>query len=141
MYRLINITLLECRLERSLSYQFNNEKFKTHLDIKIGKNIDDAKLVSELTVLFTGGEGNSTDEYNDLVVMVKYGALFEFKNLKKEEIEDFAEINAPAILYPYVRQTVSELISRTNFPQMHLPIVNFVTLFEQNTKKKEIISE
>ncbi len=40
----------------------------------------------------------------------------------------FASVNAPAILFPYLRETVSNLTARSGHPALLLPTVNFVEL-------------
>jgi preprotein translocase subunit SecB len=43
-------------------------------------------------------------------------------------LEQFAQVNAPAILFPYLRETVSNLTARSGHPALLLPTVNFVEL-------------
>lgn len=43
-------------------------------------------------------------------------------------LENFARINCPAIMYPYVRETIADLTRRAGFSPLHLPPVNFVHL-------------
>ena len=43
-------------------------------------------------------------------------------------LEQFARVNAPAILFPYLRETVSNMTARSGHPAILLPTVNFVEL-------------
>lgn len=43
-------------------------------------------------------------------------------------LEQFAQVNAPAILFPYLRETISNLTARSGHPALLLPTVNFVEL-------------
>jgi preprotein translocase subunit SecB len=48
----------------------------------------------------------------------------------------------PNLLFPYIRETVSDLISKGGFPQLLLNPVNFDALFAQHQEKvKESVPE
>jgi len=52
---------------------------------------------------------------------------FSFEQEPDEKtIKTVALINAPAILFPYIRETIADLTRRAGFKPLHLPPVNFV---------------
>ena len=71
--------------------------------------------------------------------LIYYG-LFEIKDgSDKKLINQLTDINCPAIIFPYVRETVADLTRRSGFPPLHLPVINFVKAAknkEDNKKKK-----
>lgn len=51
-------------------------------------------------------------------------------------LKNVSSINAPAIIFPYIRETIADITRRAGFPPLHLPPVNFV-----NLAKKVVQSE
>lgn len=46
----------------------------------------------------------------------------------KDIIKNTSMINCPAIIFPYVRETVADITRRAGFPPLHLPPINFLEL-------------
>ncbi|MFZ3073409.1 MAG: protein-export chaperone SecB [Thermodesulfobacteriota bacterium] len=62
---------------------------------------------------------------------------FRFKELPDDNtIETFSMINCPAIMFPYVRETIADITRRAGFRPLHLAPINFVALAEK--RKGEI---
>lgn len=58
---------------------------------------------------------------------VEYGAFFAFDGKPdKKELERIGKINGPAILFPYVREFISDVTRRAGHDSVNLPAVNFV---------------
>lgn len=68
---------------------------------------------------------------------------FSFDVLPDEEtIERTASINCPAIMFPYVRETIADLTRRAGFAPLHLQPINFVKLAErQSTTPQKAVPE
>lgn len=68
---------------------------------------------------------------------VQAGGLFKFKDVPEEKlVKQFATMNCPAIIFPYLRETVADLTRRAGFPPLHLAPVNFVELTKKRPEKK-----
>lgn len=68
---------------------------------------------------------------------VQAGGLFKFKSIPDEKlVKQFATVNCPAILFPYIRETIADLTRRAGFPPLHLAPVNFVELGKKLPEKK-----
>jgi preprotein translocase subunit SecB len=65
------------------------------------------------------------------LVEVKQAGIFEIRGVPPEQIEPLLGIVAPNILYPYARANLSDLITRTGFPPIHLTEINFEAFFNQ----------
>lgn len=70
---------------------------------------------------------------------VESGGIFQFENVPEEKIlKQLATINCPAIIFPYVRETIADLTRRAGFPPLHLNPINFIQLAkEQEAKLKQ----
>ena len=75
-------------------------------------------------------------------ICVEAAGLFSFTNQTKDipasVLDKIASINCAAIIFPYLREAVADIIRRSGLPQLNLPPVNFVELYNEkkNVKKK-----
>lgn len=66
---------------------------------------------------------------------VQATGFFSFEEKPSEEIlKQFKEINCPAIMFPYIRETVADAVRRSGYPPFNLPIVNFTQIQRQINK-------
>lgn len=67
---------------------------------------------------------------------VKQGGVFTVRGFSAEETRRILGSFAPNVLFPYVRQTVSDMISKGGFPPFFLPPVNFDALYERSLQER-----
>ena len=67
------------------------------------------------------------------LVEVKQAGAFVMQNLSNEDVRRAAGAICPAVLFPYARAMVSQLVAQGGFPQLLLPPVNFDALFAGST--------
>ena len=83
-----------------------------------GVNVEDSKFRLVLEV-------NIFDENKAININVIAHGYFEFdRELSEPEKGDFFNINAPAILFPYLRAYVNTLTVLSGIPSVTLPTVN-----------------
>jgi preprotein translocase subunit SecB len=70
-----------------------------------------------------------------LVEAVQAG-IFSVRNVLAEEMEPLLNIGCPTIVFPYLRETISDLISRGGFPPVLLSPVSFEALYQQRLKQQ-----
>lgn len=51
----------------------------------------------------------------------------------QKTLNNVSSINAPAIIFPYIRETVADITRRAGFQPLHLPPVNFQNLAKKTT--------
>lgn len=71
------------------------------------------------------------------LVEVTYAGLFLLRNLPKEHVSPTLGIECPSILFPYVRQLVSEMVTQGGFKALVLDPINFAALFRQAQEKNK----
>jgi preprotein translocase subunit SecB len=81
-----------------------------------------------LTVTLSAKQGDRTV----FLVEVKQAGAFTMQNLSEEDTRRATGVIGPGVLFPYVRATVSNLVTMGGFPQLLLPPVNFEALFLAN---------
>lgn len=58
--------------------------------------------------------------------------------IDKTLVDQLSKINCPAILFSYLRETVSDLTRRAGFPPLYLPVVNFVKEAGKKQRARQI---
>ena len=100
------------------------------LNSQANKVADDVhEVVLSLTVTAKLGE---TTAY---LVEVQQAGIFAMKGFADAELPPMLGAFCPGTLYPYARETVSDLVARGGFPQLVLAPINFDALFAQQIQK------
>lgn len=72
-------------------------------------------------------------ENDKVVFLVEAGqaGIFRIQGVPQDEIEPLLGIACPNILYPYVRETISDMVVRAGFPPVVLQPMNFENVYQQ----------
>ncbi|MCS6766859.1 MAG: protein-export chaperone SecB [Candidatus Protistobacter heckmanni] len=65
------------------------------------------------------------------LVEAQQAGIFTVRNIPAEQMDPLLGIACPSIVYPYLRASIADLITRAGFPPVHLAEINFQTLYEQ----------
>jgi preprotein translocase subunit SecB len=57
--------------------------------------------------------------------------IFRIQNVPQDQLPLVLGIGCPNIVFPYLRETVSDVVIRAGFPPLLLNPVNFEALFQQ----------
>jgi preprotein translocase subunit SecB len=63
--------------------------------------------------------------------------IFETRNVPAEELRPLLGIACPTILFPYLRETISDLVIRGGFPPVLLAPVSFEALYAQRLQQEQ----
>jgi preprotein translocase subunit SecB len=63
--------------------------------------------------------------------------IFRIQNVPQDQIPMVLGIGCPNIVFPYLRETVSDVVIRAGFPPLLLNPVNFEALFLQQQQAKQ----
>ena len=64
-------------------------------------------------------------------------AIFSLRGFAKEELDPLLGIACPNILYPYLRETISDLVTRGGFPAVLLAPVSFEAIYMQKLQQQQ----
>jgi len=67
---------------------------------------------------------------------VVQGGIFALRNVPAEELGPLLGIACPTILYPYVREAISDLVTRGGFPPVLLGPISFEQLYLQRMQSQ-----
>lgn len=88
------------------------------------------EVVLQLTVTV------KNQEQTAFIVEVQQAGLFVVQGIDNEQIRHLLGAFCPNILFPYARETVSDLVTRGSFPQLLLAPVNFDALFMEAMQRE-----
>jgi preprotein translocase subunit SecB len=71
------------------------------------------------------------------IAELQQGGMFSIEGLENDVLDHALHSYAPAILFPYAREVLTDLVMRGGFPQMILAPVNFDVIY-QARKQKEV---
>lgn len=75
-------------------------------------------------------------EQTAYLVEVVQAGLFSVSGVGTEELNFLLGSTCPNIIFPYVRETVSDLVVRGGFPQLVLAPVNFEVLYRRHLERQ-----
>jgi len=76
------------------------------------------------------------EEKTVFLVEVAQAGIFQVRNIPQENLEAIVSVTCPNILFPYARETVSDLITRGGFPPVLLSPINFEALYAQQKQQQ-----
>jgi preprotein translocase subunit SecB len=65
------------------------------------------------------------------------GGVFRIQNVPQDQIPMVLGIGCPNIVFPYLREAVSDVVIRAGFPPLLLNPVNFEALFHQQQQAQQ----
>lgn len=71
------------------------------------------------------------------LVEVHQAGIFRIRNVPGDDIEPVLGILCPNILFPYLRETVSDVVTRAGFPAVILNPVNFEAVYQQKKQQQQ----
>jgi preprotein translocase subunit SecB len=100
------------------------------VDIQLHHNstgVEQGVYETVLTVTVTA----KANEKTMFLVEVAQAGIFVVRNVPAQEMEAILGVACPNILFPYVREVISDLVVRAGFPPVILSPVNFEGIYQQ----------
>jgi len=127
-YQLLNIILLESFFKRVADISSEQEaQKKISIDIE-NQQDENNRLFVALTLKYI----SEVSDKIEIEASVKMLGVFSCPSDPNASIKDFAKINAPAILFPFVREHIATLSMKAGIEPILLQPINFVQLAENS---------
>lgn len=117
------------------SPQLFTEKWEPELKLDLHTGINPlAENIFEvvLTVTATSKVGDKTA----FLVEVQQAGIFNISGFEKTQIDSMLGSYCPNILFPYIREVISDLVNKGGFPQLILQPVNFDAIYAQHLEQR-----
>lgn len=95
--------------------------------------LDESVFEVVITVTVTSKIGEKTA----FLVEVAQAGIFQIRNIPQENMDVILGVTCPNILFPYARETVSDVVTRAGFPPVLLNPINFEALYAQQRQQAE----
>jgi len=76
-------------------------------------------------------------EKTAFLVEVAQAGIFQVRNLQGQELDAVLSVTCGNILFPYLRETVSNLATRGGFPPFFLNHISFEVLYQQRQQQQQ----
>jgi preprotein translocase subunit SecB len=111
------------------------EQVQPQLEVQIGSEVNNfADGLYEVTVsaTVTAKAGERTVFLAEAV----QAGIFSLRNVPAQELDPLLGIGCPTIVFPYLRETISDLVVRGGFPPVLLSPVSFEALYMQRLQQQ-----
>ncbi|MBA4142051.1 MAG: protein-export chaperone SecB [Nitrosospira sp.] len=98
-----------------------------------GERVDEGMYEVVLTATVTA----KVKEKTLFLVEVQQAGIFQIRHVPEADMDPILGIAGPTILFPYLRETVSDVVTRAGFHAVILNPVNFEALYHQGRQQAE----
>ncbi len=136
VFSIEKIYLKDLSLEIPNAPQIFLERESPQIDVQLhtkGGAVDEGVFETVLTVTITAKLNDKTM----FLVEATQAGIFQIRNVAQEEIDPILGIACPNILFPYVREVVSDAVTRAGFPPVLLNPMNFEALYQQQQQAQQ----
>jgi preprotein translocase subunit SecB len=138
-----NLKITDIRLAK-LSFELNerglDQETEAPYRFKVGMQAERCTSTGQIKVRLqvTSATSEEEPEYPFFFDAIVVGTFEATGDIPTELMDQFAKINCPALMFPYLRETIADVTRRAGLPALHLPPINFV---KQTGKLKEQTKE
>ncbi len=107
-------------------------KMDVNVDVN-ARNFGPDQYEVELTV-------SAQAKHNDdavFIVEATYAGAFEIKNMPRDQLEAVMLVECPRLLFPFLRQIISDATRNGNFPPLMLEPIDFMSIFLTNKQRQQ----
>ena len=100
------------------------------VDVQFNINVNNISEEVHEVILKVSVEARSENGAH-FVVDLSYAGLIGLRNLPQDAVGPFLLIEAPRLLFPFVRQVIADAVQQTGFPPLLLEPIDFNAVFIQ----------
>jgi preprotein translocase subunit SecB len=133
-FQIEKIYVKDASLEIPNAPQVFMEQIQPQLEVQIntgGTQIAEGYYEVSVSATVTAKAG----ERAVFLAEVVQAGIFSVRNVAAEEVDPLLGIGCPTILFPYLRETISDLVIRGGFPPVLLAPVSFEAIYLQRAQQ------
>lgn len=113
------------------------ERENPQIDIQLNTQaVSVSEGVYEVSITITVTSKLAEKDKVMFLIEVKQAGIFQVRNLSQAELDPVLGVVCPNILYPYLREVVSDVAVRAGFAPVLLNPINFDALYQQQKKQQ-----
>jgi len=82
---------------------------------------------SVLTITLTAKTGDKTL----FLIEASQAGIFTIRGVPPDQMQGVLAVHCPTVIFPYIRETLADAVTRAGFPPVHLAPINFEALYAQ----------
>lgn len=111
-------------------------------ELNVDLNVESKKLQDHVFhVIVRVTATTKSGENTAFLCEVEQAGIFTVQGFNEEELAYMLGVQCPNALFPYARETVSDLVARGGFPQLLLEPVNFEAMFANHMQQNQEAAE
>ena len=106
------------------------------IEVQLGQGviqIEEGLYEVTVTVTVTAKVGERTM----FLAEAAQAGIFQIRNVSQTDLEPIVATVCPNVLFPYARETISDVINRAGFPPVLLAPVNFDAIYQQRLAEQQ----
>lgn len=68
---------------------------------------------------------------------VQQAGIFTVRNFADDQLQHVLGSFCPSVIFPYARESITDLVTRGGFPQLYLAPINFDAIYQQKLAKQQ----
>lgn len=138
IFNVHNIYVKDISFESPHAPDIFNEEWHPHVDFDLQLNsaiLSEAEHIYEVTLHMTvtvklkDEKKPNQEEKTAFLVDLKQAGIFGLKGFAPDILKQVLGITCPTVVFPYARETVSNVVQKAGFPQLILPTLNFEAMY------------
>lgn len=128
--------LKDCSFETPVGAEIFRAEWQPQ--VKLDLQINHSKLPDTVYEVAVGITATTTiGERTAFLVEVEYAGIFTIKGFPEQQLETLLNVVCPNMVFPYLREVVSDLVARGTFPQFILDPINFEALYQSKLAQQQ----
>lgn len=120
-FKINNLLLLESTFIRTVNVTFDNPGIDQNIDVEVNVSVND-NVVVVTEVIKYNQIFNDIEEVSAIIKMV---GVFEKFGDSVLDLENFGNVNGAAIIFPYIREHLTNLTAKAGLGLLIIPPFNF----------------
>lgn len=120
--------------------QQQDEQPKINVSVNVNaKPLDEQMMDFEVDLMIDAKAEIKEDVV--FAIEIVYGGVFRFENIPQENLQPVVMIEGPRLLFPFVRQIISDATRNGGFPPLLLDPIDFGRLYQDRIAQAEAQAE
>ena len=120
-FSLQNLILVESNFKRESKVTFNSEKSQNIVNVDVSVQVENNIIIVTETLNFV----QKFEEVAEVEALIKMIGIFEKFGESPLDLEKFGRVNGAAIIFPYIREQITNLAAKAGLGLILLPPFNF----------------
>ena len=120
-FKINNLLLLESTFSRIINVTFDNPDVVQNIDVDVNVSVNENTVVVTEEIKYN----QTFNDVQEVSAIIKMVGVFEKFGDSILDLESFGNVNGAAIIFPYIREHLTNLTSKAGLELIIIPPFNF----------------